>query len=79
VGSCTVQHSDALSVEHTKRDGEQVRRRRPDGSLAPKAGAATWARYRRALNHPDHGMVLRCFNCHFMSEWTFRRRHLKIA
>ena len=77
-GACVVDHIDALSVEHTNRDGAHVRRRKRDGTMynRPQAGI-TWTRYRRALLMSDHGMELRCFNCHQVSDNRHRRAHLE--
>jgi len=80
-GACEVRHIDALTVDHTYRDGAHVRRRRRDGSMVMggRDGSGQWSRYRRALMLPNHGMQLRCFNCHQVSDNRHRRSHLKSA
>jgi len=73
-GRCGVAASDVLTVDHTKRDGGFVRRVKRDGSLQPRrSGGNGWSRYKRALSNPEHGMELRCMNCHFAAEFAFRR------
>jgi hypothetical protein len=72
VGACVVQELNVLTIDHTNRDGAVVRRRRRDGSLMLRA-PSSWDRYRRALDVPNHGQVVRCFNCHNLSETRFRR------
>jgi hypothetical protein len=70
---------DVLTVDHTKRDGGSVRRVRRDGSFRARGATANWSRYQRALKLPDHGMVLRCFNCHFVAEFAYRRRQIEAS
>jgi hypothetical protein len=76
-----VRHVDALTVDHRHRDGARVRRLRRDGGmvLGGRDGSGQWSRYRRALMLPNHGMQLRCFNCHQISDNVIRRAHLAEA
>jgi len=76
VGPCTAHDHDVLTVDHTNRDGWEVRRRRQDGTIRRRNVTYRWPRYRRALTSPDHGMQLLCYNCHHVNHNRFQRAHL---
>jgi len=75
VGPCPVTHEAALSIDHTARNGSEVRLRRRDGGRSRQGrGSNIWSRYRRALRVADHGMRVLCMNCHWVDEQRARSR-----
>src|SRR5215468_5783176 len=79
---CGVVMPDVLTVEHTYGNGGAIRDARRTGERwrhgsgrRPTGGYSAWARYRRALRLPDHGMRLLCFNCHMRLTFARRRAH----
>jgi hypothetical protein len=63
-----------LTVEHTRNNGAEHRRRLRDGGPRTHLSAGFWGRYLRVIRHdPDHGMILLCRNCHAEAE---RRKRL---
>jgi hypothetical protein len=68
----TTETEPLLTVEHSKNDGAQHRRRLTPGPRYSGTGQQ-WGRYLRVMaNIPDHGLRLLCFNCHMAAEWAKR-------
>lgn len=63
---CGISHIDLLTVEHTRRNGNQIRRN--NGRNKQGRSGNIWSRYGRALDVPGHGMRLLCHNCHHWVE-----------